>query len=324
MPLIDMPSYAFQRGFSDFDELAEAARQWRLDLRQLDRGAFRGNVLQFGIGSTHVSEARFRRALVQKGAPPTDLRTIGVPARRNVRFSWRGQKVYGQDLVIFPRGADLTSVSGPDFHVYTCSFPEDLLAKMADSLGAGELDDLRGDASVVRCVDSAISSVRRCLRKLATDIRSGMIFPTDQDVADRTNRDLPRRLLSAIATSHAACSSETTRRRELALTLAEAYIEQHARDDITMSDICRISEVSLRTLEYAFVERFGLTPKAFVIVQRLNGARRELRAADPTKDRVTDIANRWGFWHLGQFARDYRKQFDELPTQTLRRVASVG
>ena len=32
---------------------------------------------------------------------------------------------------------------------------------------------------------------------------------------------------------------------------------------------------------------------------------------------VTDIANNWGFWHLGDFARNYRREFDELPSETL-------
>ena len=33
---------------------------------------------------------------------------------------------------------------------------------------------------------------------------------------------------------------------------------------------------------------------------------------------VAEVAGRWGFWHMGQMAADYRKLFDELPSQTLR------
>ena len=33
---------------------------------------------------------------------------------------------------------------------------------------------------------------------------------------------------------------------------------------------------------------------------------------------VQDAAARWGFWHLGQFSRDYKRQFGELPSQTLK------
>jgi AraC-like DNA-binding protein len=34
---------------------------------------------------------------------------------------------------------------------------------------------------------------------------------------------------------------------------------------------------------------------------------------------VTDVAERWGFGHLGNFALHYRKRFGESPSQTLRR-----
>jgi hypothetical protein len=33
-----------------------------------------------------------------------------------------------------------------------------------------------------------------------------------------------------------------------------------------------------------------------------------------------DVANRWGFWHMGQFAADYKRQFGELPSATLKRA----
>ena len=52
---------------------------------------------------------------------------------------------------------------------------------------------------------------------------------------------------------------------------------------------------------------------------RLEGARDDLRRSSASGDSVTDVALRWGFGHLGRFARDYAEQFGELPSQTLRR-----
>jgi AraC-like DNA-binding protein len=48
-------------------------------------------------------------------------------------------------------------------------------------------------------------------------------------------------------------------------------------------------------------------------------ARRDLLAADPQADSVTDIAARWGFFHLGRFSQAYRCAYSELPSQTLAR-----
>jgi AraC-like DNA-binding protein len=53
---------------------------------------------------------------------------------------------------------------------------------------------------------------------------------------------------------------------------------------------------------------------------RLERVRAEL-AAPPRggRRRVTEIATAWGFSHLGNFAKDYKKQFGETPSATLRR-----
>lgn len=48
---------------------------------------------------------------------------------------------------------------------------------------------------------------------------------------------------------------------------------------------------------------------------RLARVRRQLTEGKTT---VAQAASRWGFWHLGQFARDYRLQFGELPSKTLK------
>ena len=66
-----------------------------------------------------------------------------------------------------------------------------------------------------------------------------------------------------------------------------------------------------------FRERFGISPKAYLRERRLNGLREELRACDPNVTTVVAVAHRWGFWHLGQLARDYRRLFGELPSDAL-------
>jgi AraC family ethanolamine operon transcriptional activator len=90
---------------------------------------------------------------------------------------------------------------------------------------------------------------------------------------------------------------------------------------ITIADLCRATRLSRRTLHYAFKEHFGVTPKAYLTAIRLEGVRRELVPQD-TPVKVADVANHWGFWHMGHFAADYRRQFGELPSESLRRRRS--
>lgn len=84
---------------------------------------------------------------------------------------------------------------------------------------------------------------------------------------------------------------------------------------MTVQRLCRHTGVSKRTLEYAFDEQIGVSPKQFINSIRLNAVRKQHRSG--TVHKVVDAANAWGFWHMGQFARDYRKLFGELPSATL-------
>jgi len=107
--------------------------------------------------------------------------------------------------------------------------------------------------------------------------------------------------------------------RDRAVSRAVAYIEENAEEPIHLRDLCLITEASERTLRYGFLERYDVSPKAYLQAFRLNGVRRELRRADPVSTKVIDIANYWGFWHMGKFAADHRRLFGELPSETINR-----
>lgn len=68
----------------------------------------------------------------------------------------------------------------------------------------------------------------------------------------------------------------------------------------------------------AFKERFGSGPKADLQRRRLLRVRAELiKPGSPLT--ISHVANGSGFWHMGQLARDYRRLFGELPSETLNR-----
>ena len=118
--------------------------------------------------------------------------------------------------------------------------------------------------------------------------------------------------------AYPANSRPLAKQRTHAVKQALAYTTDHAAKPPTVLDICQAVGVSKRTLEYAFLEYFGVSPKSYLQAYRLNGVRKTLRESDPGSIKIADVANRWGFWHMGQFARDYYKLFGELPSETLK------
>lgn len=139
----------------------------------------------------------------------------------------------------------------------------------------------------------------------------------------QTQRVLEQSMLGAavavVAEDDAAAkSAQPCAGRRGVVDAAKAFMRSRISEPITVADLCRELGVSRRTLQYGFQEVLGINPVAFLRATRLNGVRRDLKAASRPRDSVQDIAARWGFWHLGHFVTDYKRMFGELPSETLR------
>ena len=120
------------------------------------------------------------------------------------------------------------------------------------------------------------------------------------------------------------CLSRSAATRAKSVRLALDYMTDGAGDGVSIAGICAATGASWRTLDRGFRERFGIGPKAYLNRFRLGQVRSELLQGRADTG-VADAANEWGFWHMGQFAKDYRKMFGELPSETLKtRSADVA
>lgn len=100
---------------------------------------------------------------------------------------------------------------------------------------------------------------------------------------------------------------------------AEEFILGQLEKPLRVADIAEAVGVSVPTLNRAFRRCHGMGPKAFVKMRRLDRVRSELQRADPQVTSVSEIATKYAFWHLSQFAADYKRAFHEAPSETLRR-----
>ena len=87
---------------------------------------------------------------------------------------------------------------------------------------------------------------------------------------------------------------------------------------VTLEEIVNASGVAGRTLLKHFRDSKGVSPMHYLCGARFEKVREALARAQP-EESVTTIAMSWGFSHLGRFSVEYRRQFGESPSDTLKR-----
>ncbi|MBF4613878.1 AraC family transcriptional regulator [Curtobacterium sp. VKM Ac-1376] len=97
---------------------------------------------------------------------------------------------------------------------------------------------------------------------------------------------------------------------------AEAFLLEHAAEQITVADVAEAAGLSVRGVQAAFNRHHGTTPLAYLRRIRLLLAREQLQSVSDRS--IAEIARGAGFAHLGRFAGAYRDEFGELPRHTLR------
>lgn len=100
-----------------------------------------------------------------------------------------------------------------------------------------------------------------------------------------------------------------------AVDRALELIDADLAAELALGDLARGAGVGVRALTRGFQRRLGVSPMRYLQQRRLERARGDLLDG---RGSVTDVAYRWGFGNLGDFALKYRERFGERPSETLR------
>lgn len=298
--------------FFDVDEMCAAVRSWQLDFLPLSLSAGTtkvGRIIQSRVGPLELAHARFWTSLEQNGSAPEGMLTFAVPEAGMSRLWWRGHDADRHTVLVYQPGSELRCFSGTDFDVHTISISEEQIGAICEINEIPvSLSKQRGD--VFHAAGRSLDRLRTLLRRYRDE---------DRQSSSDSSSTIVALLASGWAARHGRVwRRPTMRARDRAIHKSLELMEASDLAALSPPQLSAHSGVSLRTLEYAFLDRFEMTPAAFLKARRMAAVRDELLRYGPDEEMVTDVMARWGFWHTGQFAKDYRLAFGELPSQTLR------
>ncbi len=311
--------------FDSFEQLSQLAQQWGTDFRQLSHSLFKPRIFQAITGSILISNARFGCHVEQRGSTPPGMRTFAVPHEDCPDFYWFGQIVSHEDILLFPAYGEIESFTRAEFSVTTISIPENQLAEFFERNDINKVNHIiRPEEMVKRTSKVNLHELRYLTRQLirAVDTRQHFQEAGFAVLNDTLENQILLSIFNIMTDNHFPSHNSLQLSRNnnpKKLKLILDYIQSNDTDLPYLETLCQLVKISERTLQYLFKRELGMTPKAYIKGQRLSKAHKVLWQADPFDLQIKDVANQLGFWHMGQFAADYRKQFGELPSDTLKR-----
>jgi len=293
--------------------LLAAVTPWDIDFQQMGRGRLHTSVTQHASPDCHLTGIKMNCAVHQTGVPPEGFLTFGIPDSEGID-TWQAKEVEQSALLTFgaPHGFDSHSNERHTGLVF--SITETKFLSILTSIGEDLPDQIQGTALLQPRGQTA--RLKRLEKEIKSILASDSVIWTDTLVESLVFDFV------AVATQGASdCDERPTKNRRFVLDKAIDRMRTAEDDIIPISELCRDVGASWRTINRAFLEAFGIGPKAYYTRRRLNRVRLDLIHSGGTIS-IADAANRYDFWHMGQFAKDYAALFGERPSQTLQRVKS--
>ena len=304
--------------FDCFVEMSNVLRGWNIEIRQLQEGKIHDTLKQLKVKNILFSYAEFSGLTHQLGDIPPG-RTFAFYTGKSSQLIWRKKDIPFDAMMIFPLNSKLdVVVKGSKTNIHTISVSEeDLLSRLQEN-ERDIYNSLVSTKDLITMHPSQMKNLQEVYGKYIQSAEENPDLINEKNFQICLEEELFTALIDVLLCEGNIKHSATKERIVQSWDKLEMYIETHKQRPIMLSELSKATDIGQRSIFRLFKDRFNLTPKAYLNKLRLNGVRNDITQMDFTKNNITDIARNWGFWHMGQFAADYKRLFGELPSETLQ------
>ena len=296
----------------DADLHAGNLTNWQQEYDQTSRGGFRGAIVELPFSDLQVFKEVTSQALQQRCVVWPESMWLGIPLQDQQEGYINGLALEPNQIMCRPGSCEFELTTPANYELFGMVVDISALKQMASihqvELNWSELTQ-HGRFSLP---EKTLADVRFVLNRL-------LHSHPEQSLQERLTRDVLMIALLDVLKVEQPAPAQTPSyfHRKQVVDTARAFIHANPDKALTVTDLCEVANVSRRSLQYAFETILAMSPIQYLRVSRLNGVRRDLLTTDESVN-VADVAAGWGFWHLSQFAKDYRQLFGELPSHTRR------
>jgi AraC family transcriptional regulator, ethanolamine operon transcriptional activator len=305
--------------FAEVDELMSGLQGMAATAVPLRCGRHAATLSTANLGDVALQVVRGAPMLVLGSSEKSSTGLVQV-LEGSEHARWNGRSIESNEISVYDEGGQHEAVY---FEEFACTFlrlpaawangASALLGRSCDGPGFGARADpvaRSALAAIARAVEHATTDSSSALRD--TEARRSLraeILDTAQTLLDPADVNRGRR-------------ARDVRTRQRIVRAAEDYLRANAARPVYTEDLCTAIGTSATRLHQAFDTTFGISPHRYLKLRKMSMVRAALLSRCGPWRSVKAAALSHGFWHLGQFARDYRTLFGEAPSHTLASAAA--
>lgn len=223
-------------------------------------------------------------------------------------------------IAIFPPGCHFTFVCDIPVEWVSVAVPTDLLNSRLLSADKYDGASLQTRKKMVTLSKASATQFVKAAQQLRVEIQKSAAVKSKYD-EHAAERSLLAQLDEALwnHVSEKDLPTNLTESAEDIVFKALDYARSNQAKPIHIDELVDITGVEYRTLLRAFQRYLKIGPKRYLKLRQLNLVRRELWQRRRPKMSVIDILVDHGVNEFGRFATEYKKLYDETPSETLRR-----
>lgn len=315
-----MTPVVYTRTADDPNTQADNLIGWSQVYDQISSGGFAGSISGVCLDKIHLFCESTNVSLRQSCLVRSDSWWFGLPAVSTASFRIDSRRIEHGGVAVRRGNRPFELLTPASFEIFGVVIESQAWLDQLSAVHQEQAGVILPRLEAIQIEKSKSLLMRSVLQTMLSEVRRH-----PELIADRlTRQNMQHTLLDVLGDLWSDLQdSKPSSKRDIQNAKLVQKVRQFVLDQddraITMQTVCAAFEISRRKLQYAFEQTIGISPHIYLKTLRLNGARRDLLQSHSGIS-VQQTAADWGFWHLSQFAKDYRSLFHELPSTTLRRA----
>jgi len=300
--------------FMSFEEMQRSETGWGIHASQVEQGDF--NLVLHGIHTPRIQIGvrSYSKGMMFKGLHPEDFVLLYMYTTKQPP-SIKNQLISKDELLVGLPGEALDIIIHSRFTVYTIAVEKELFYKAFETFFSESFEAYIKE-KVLLMTPSKLSrffgSVKRRIADLSNDERN------EHYDYEALEFELLESLFKQIEQHDQSASH-----KKFNIIKVRKYLDDNIHYNISIKEMAEAFNIGERQLYNSFKSNYGMTPKKYMQIIRLNAVNKELLQSKKSSTTVAEIAYKYDFTHMSYFTRAYKKIFNELPSHTLQKEISL-